>query len=129
MNKYGQTSVNAVQLIQDGKTTNPLDAWNKAVRDIYPNNKPSQDKACPKSAFLGLCEEGKIKNVSRGSYTRSKLNKNYALKALSLIETGFNIEMGAEELWIRVMNGVNKKSNAQMDVVISLYEAGYTNVK
>lgn len=32
----------------------------------------SQRKGCPKGVYLGLCEEGLVKGIPKGKYTKSK---------------------------------------------------------
>ena len=43
-------------------------------KEVFMDSKSSQEKGCPKSAFLGLCEEGFIKEISKGKYTSSVKN-------------------------------------------------------
>jgi hypothetical protein len=81
-------------------------------------------KSCPKSTFLGLCEEGLIQDVPRGSYTRSHLNKEYALRALQLLKDDTARKWTSGALWRVVMAGEEKKPNSQMEVVIALWSKG-----
>lgn len=39
--------------------------YEKAVEEVFPNSKSSQEKSCPKNAFLGLCEEGLVKGITK----------------------------------------------------------------
>ncbi len=103
-----------------GKVTCPKEAWKESAKKFYPNSKASREKGCPKSAFLGLCEEGKVKWCKAGSYTRSIDNKSYSIQALSLIKE--NPLLNETELW----NSISKKKyNQQMHVVLALYRKGY----
>lgn len=43
-------------------------------------------KGCPRNAFLGLYEEGLVKGIPSGNYTRSKKNKEYAIKAVKILK-------------------------------------------
>jgi hypothetical protein len=118
--------LDAAQSCASGQFADPLAAWNTAALNRLPT-KMTREKGCPKSAFLGLCEEGRVKGVARGSYTRSKLNKGYALQALTLLSTTPALAGDCHQLWKRVMAGVEKQPNHQMEVVIALWEAGLTN--
>ena len=56
-NKYGKTAINAVEYYKIFNC--PIEAWEKAAKQTF-ESKSSQEKSCPKSTFLGLCEEGLI---------------------------------------------------------------------
>lgn len=122
MSKYGTTAVAAAQLCQK-QGLDPVAAWTRAVETHLPTQE-GRKKGCPKSTFLGLCEEGLIKNVERGSYTRSRLNKEYALRALQLLNDNPARQWTSGTLWRAVMAGEEKRSNGQMEVVIALWSAG-----
>ena len=82
-------------------------------------------KACPRGAYLGLCEEGMVAGVLRGTYTRSKDNKQYAVRAAQLLQHNPGLATaGPEQLWDRVMEGNSKAHNSQMDVVLTLWQRG-----
>ncbi len=118
-NKYGLTAIEAAT---DKKSGNPIDAWEKSTRRIFPKSLASQRKGCPRAAFLGLCEEGVVKGISPGRYTKSRDNKEYALRAWRILRA----EKGPTEvqsLWLRVIKGMSKTHNGQMDVVLALYSA------
>ncbi|WP_319478888.1 DUF6979 family protein [uncultured Draconibacterium sp.] len=117
MNKYAKAAIIAAQTL---KTRNPMDAWQFAVQEIFPQSEESRKKSCPKNAFLGLCEEGIIKNSEPGNYSKSIDNKNYAISAINILkqETGITTK---NELWRLVTEGNNKKHNSQMDVVLALW--------
>lgn len=66
-------------------------------------------------------------NVPSGNYTRSKKNKEYALRALVLLRTVPGIAEDDHALWTQVVRGEAKTSNQQMDVVISLWKNGLLN--
>jgi hypothetical protein len=83
----------------------------------------SKKKGCPKNAFLGLCEEGLIKDVPRGSYTHSKKNKKYALDAVAILKRCPALATKPVDLWDKVTSG-KVNPNQQMDVVISLWSSG-----
>ncbi|WDE07593.1 hypothetical protein SG34_012300 [Thalassomonas viridans] len=120
MSKYSDIAVHAVKSIQQGVTECPISAWTDAALLFYPTSKSSREKSCPKSAFLGLCEQGRIKWIKSGSYTKSKCNKRYALEALELLDSNPNFT--AKELWERISS---TRYNHQMHVVLALYKAGW----
>lgn len=123
MGKYGQIAVEAARLVQ--KTKDPVEAWEVVSCKIFGKGTPSQLKGCPKSTFLGLCSEGKLKEIPAGNYTKSKKNKIYGLKALKLL-TEHGSFLDPNELWTKVLKAtgedVNKQPNEQMDVVLALYK-------
>ncbi|MEM5504916.1 hypothetical protein WNY81_08640 [Shewanella frigidimarina] len=118
MSKYSEIALHAVKLVHANVVTSPVNAWAEASMLFYPNNESSQKKSCPKSSFLGLCEEGRVKNINAGSYTKSKDNKAYALEALSLLRV--NPNLSEKELWNNISS---KKYNQQMHVVLALFKA------
>jgi hypothetical protein len=128
MGKYGQASLDAVRKlkVRNGQAQNPPVAWDKATSS-FPST--SQDKSCPKTAFLGLCEAGMVKRVAPGTYTRSRKNKKYAVKAAYMLKASPSlVNLGEKGLWQKVMRSlgepVNKVQNQQMDVVLSLFQNG-----
>lgn len=123
MNKYAQVALKATHLLNQGVPA--PEAWKLSAIEVFPDSITSQEKGCPKSTFLGLCEETLIKGSSKGSYTRSKLNKEYALKALRLLKANSPLSSDAKTLWNAVVS--DKTSNSQMDVVIALWEHDLLN--
>ncbi|MFZ4595190.1 MAG: DUF6979 family protein, partial [Verrucomicrobiaceae bacterium] len=81
MSAYSEAAVHAVRLCQTQRVVDPVAAWEAAVQVFLPTEE-GRKKSCPKSTFLGLCEEGLVKGVPTGNYTRSKLNKAYVLQAV-----------------------------------------------
>jgi hypothetical protein len=61
-------------------------AWKNSARAVFPDRESSQKKGCPKDAFLGQCEANLIEGIPRGRYTRSVLNKQYALDAVEFLK-------------------------------------------
>lgn len=123
MNKYSQIAIKAIEYCDKYDIT-PVDAWSRASYEVFPNSESSRKKGCPKSVFLGLCENGLIIGILKGNYTKSKMNKEYALKTISLIEQNKNLLYNEKVLWQNVVN-CDKKHNSQMNVVIDLIENGY----
>jgi len=114
--QYGSTAVKAVELaLKEG--INPVEAWNRAVCETS-SKKSSQDKSCPRNAFLGLCEEGLVKGIPSGSYTEPNPNKGYALKAVKIL-TDSEIKPSVSQLW-KLTTGDSIAHNGQIHVVLAL---------
>lgn len=124
MGRYGEAAIRAAEKLQSGGVFGPKDAWEKATSEIFGKGTSSQRKNCPRSAFLGLCEAGKVKGVPSGDYTRAKENKEYALKALQLLRERSDLSSSPEFLWSKALENKTKTHNHQMDVVIALWESG-----
>ena len=118
MGKYGEVAIKATKL---SKSNNPKSAWEEAFCQKFGKETSSQCKGCPRCTFLGLCEEGKIKGVCRGNYTKSKKNKEYALQAVQILQKHPGFCSNKTELWRKVTGEIRKAHNGQMDVVVSLW--------
>jgi hypothetical protein len=129
MGKYGKAAVIAVELVKSGKIKKPDDAWEIATSKVFGKGTPSQCKGCPKGAFLGLCEERKIKDIPSGRYTKSKKNKNYAIKAVNILQADSNLCNNEQILWNKVVSGEHKQHNQQMDVVTTLWKNDLINMR
>lgn len=81
----------------------PLHSWRSAALEVFPTLEPSRDKSCPKCAFLGLAEEGMIRGIPAGSYTRSVDNKRYATDAVRLLAIRPELCNDPSALWEEVM--------------------------
>jgi hypothetical protein len=101
----------------------PAARWDTAMQRLYPTSPTARKKGCPRGAFLGLCEEGLIKGIPTGNYTRSKENKAYAVQAAALL-TADGRKWSIGELWRAVSNDPEKTHNSQMDVVLALWRNG-----
>jgi predicted CoA-binding protein len=121
MGKYGEAAVKAVKLVVSGTIDYPRDAWEIATGEIFGAGTSSQRKGCPRNAFLGLCEEGKIKGIPFDNYTNSKKNKEYAIKAVQILQEIPALSSDPTALWNRVVKRDYKVHNQQMDVVTSLW--------
>lgn len=122
-NKYGEIAIKAVSILRSNKKKlGPREAWQEACLSLQ-ISEAMREKGCPRDAFLGLCEAGYIDGVPEGEYTRSKKNKDYALKAYSLIKSNPDkyLEMNKKEFWNEV-SGKAISHNSQLDVVLSLIE-------
>lgn len=124
MGKYGLAAVAATNLIAEGSVSDVCKAWERAVSQQFPGRVPAQRKGCPRAAYLGLCAEGFVRGIERGNYTRSVLNKRYAVDAVKLLRSDPSLAKNTQTLWRRVVNGASKVENSQIDVVIALWERG-----
>jgi len=122
MNKYAEVTLKATRMLE---TYSPQEAWTMASQKVFPHSLASRNKGCPKSVFLGLCEEGLVRGATVGNYTRSILNKQYAIKVLRLLKDNTNLSSDVGTLWKLVVQG--KQSNSQMDVVTALWNSNLIN--
>ena len=125
MSKYGEVARLAAKAARNGAA--PQQAWKDEAKAKFPHQSASRDKGCPRNAFLGLAEDGLIVGVPSGQYTRSKLNKRYATRAVDLLRQKPHLANTPSELWRLVMSTErdrNKTHNHQMDVVTALWSAG-----
>lgn len=123
MAKYGRAAVRATELLRAGAAASPPDAWATAVRQLFPRSSSARDKGCPRGAYLGLCEDGFVLGVEPGSYTRSVLNKRYAVRAARLLHERPDLAADPDTLWLRAVPGDRKEPNGQMEVVVALWRA------
>lgn len=124
MNKYGIVAINAIQALQKHHEAQPLMAWNSAATLMFGEGTESQRKGCPRNAFIGLCEVGLVKGISKGTYVKKsglEKNKEYAVKAVEMLSNTPELAKDKRKLWNEVVEGVEKKHNSQMDVVLALW--------
>lgn len=119
MGKYGKTALLAVKLIESNQAATPQEAWEKASTNLFGAGTHGQKKGCPKGAFLGLCEEGFVRGIQPGNYTKSQDNKAYALQAAGLLVKDLSLSQSPSTLWKAI--NIQKSHNSQMDVVIALW--------
>ena len=121
-NKYGEVAIKVA--IAKG---NPEENWKTEVKKAFSDSISSQKKSCPKSAFLGLCEEGLVKGIPDGKYTRSIDNKAYAVKAIDILRSNTKTTYTPKELWakVKIELSIEIAHNSQMDVVLALWENDY----
>ncbi|MFO0964622.1 MAG: hypothetical protein U0793_03415 [Gemmataceae bacterium] len=83
----------------------------------------AQTKCCPRGAFLGLVEAGRIKGVLAVRCLRDgNLNKGYAVEAADLLGKDPTLaRLSPRQLFKRI---TSKAYNGQTDVVLALYHAG-----
>ncbi|ELE6573054.1 DUF6979 family protein [Vibrio parahaemolyticus] len=122
MSKYGHVAVAASRMAHAGIC--PIEAWNTAAKKEFKSCTASVKKGCPKNAFLGLAESGYIVGVPEGRYTKSVLNKEYALEAIRLLNKDPDLQHDIKSLWVQSCGSESKAHNSQMDVVVSLWSHG-----
>ncbi len=120
MSEYGVAAVKAVELYIRGGTL-PRQAWERVTIDIFGEGTSSQTKGCPRDAFLGLCEEGMIKDIPAGTYTHSQKNRKYAVDAVMILMQVPSLASHPAALWNKVIGDQEKAHNQQMSVVIALW--------
>jgi len=120
MSLYPEIALKSVNDVIKNPDLSPREAWNNNAIFFYPDKVSSQQKGCPKSTFLGLCEEGLVKGIKSGSYTKSKLNKRYGIEAVGYLRSQPNLS--ESELWLLISH---KSHNEQMNVVKVLFNNGY----
>ncbi|MGE4528705.1 MAG: hypothetical protein AB7D00_10095 [Rhodospirillaceae bacterium] len=123
MKAFGRAALRAVELIKKCDIK-PPEAWDLAISEMTPQ-KSVREKGCPRSAFLGLCEEGLVICVEkkpRGTYTKSVLNKQHAIDAIHYLIHRPDSCNEPNKIWKEIAG--NKKHNSQMDVVCSLWKFG-----
>jgi len=121
-NRYGEAALIAAR---PGASAgiDPVARWQSAMEKLYSTSPAARNKGCPRGAFLGLCEEGLVKGIPAGSYTRSKDDKAFAVRAVALlVEAKQSWSIGS--LWHAVANDPGKIHNCQMDVVLALWKNG-----
>ncbi len=104
MTKYGQAAVNAVS-ISKIQNFSPSDAWDKSCKALGTTQK-AKYKPCPRTVFLGLCEQGYVKGISKGKYLKRNdqflINKYRALALRENIFSQYNGQWptkSADHLW------------------------------
>jgi hypothetical protein len=65
-----------------------------------------------------------VAGVAPGNYTRSKDNRRYAREAIELLRKKPSLAEKPDQLWKRITRAEQKAENSQMDVAISLWQAG-----
>jgi hypothetical protein len=117
-NKYGLTAIKALEIYTVEESLRK--SWFSAAVELF-DSESSQNKGCPRSTFLGLCEEGLIKNISKGNYeSNSTKNKTHAIDAVTYLKENKIKSISTKELWSKLnING--KFHNSQMDVVLALW--------
>ncbi|UUE11788.1 hypothetical protein NMX13_09520 [Dickeya zeae] len=127
MGIYGDTAIAAVAVYDRLNKSEPRECWDDSII-LFTTSKDSQKKGCPRSAFLGLCQDGYVKGIPKGNYLSSDSpNKKYAKVAAELVLKELGRKYSKAELWLNATKNcvdAAKNQNGQMDVVLALKEAG-----
>ena len=121
-NRYGEAALMATRQ-EVSANASPEARWQSAMEKLYPTSPIARKNGCPRGAFLGLCEEGLVKGIPPGQYTKSKHNKAYAVRAAALLAEGTQ-SWSISALWHAVADDPEKSHNSQMDVVMALWKNG-----
>jgi len=121
-NRYGEAAIMAARQ-GPSANINPIARWENAMEKLYPTSLAARKKGCPRAAFLGLCEEGLVKGIPAGKYTKSKDNKAYAVLAAGLLMDATQ-RWSRSTLWKAVTKDAVEQENGQMDVVLALWNNG-----
>jgi hypothetical protein len=124
MGKYGRTAVMAAELVERDPRVAPREAWQRAVDEVFATSESGRKKACPRDAFLGLCEAGVVRGVRAGPYTGSEKNKGYVLRALEVVRKDSRLLANQAAPWRRAVGHGDKAHNQQLDVLRGLWESG-----
>jgi hypothetical protein len=121
-NRYGEAALMATRR---GSSTDidPVARWESAMKQLYPTSPAARRKTCPRGAFLGLCEEGLVKDIPAGHYAASRDDKAYAVRAAALLAEGTQ-NWSISALWQAVRDNPEKTHNSQLDVVLALWKNG-----
>jgi Family of unknown function (DUF6979) len=122
MQTFGRVAVLATQIAASGNTP-PERAWRLAVAQVT-KSPTMRAKGCPRSAYLGLCEAGRVAGIPAGRYASRPGGDNarYALEAYELIRSDPTLD--AKSLWAKIPSRTAANQNNQMDVVVALWSAG-----
>ena len=123
MSKYGETACLAAEKAQKGMA--PPQAWKESAKKFFPDSPTSQDKPCPRCAFLGLASAGFIVGVPSGEYTTSQCSREHAIAGVNLLRDEPSLCTNPIEIWRRIDCDKPDTYNQQMHVVASLWKGGH----
>jgi len=121
-NRYAEAALIAARQGSSG-ARKPEALWEGAMEKVYPTSPIARKKGCPRGAFLGLYEEGLIKGIPAGRYSASRDNKNYAVRAATLLREGTQ-SWSISTLWKAVTGPATLEHKGQMDIVLALWKNG-----
>ncbi|MFC3722288.1 DUF6979 family protein [Neoaquamicrobium sediminum] len=124
MGSYGNVAVRAARSLETGAHLSPSDAWKDAAICEYPTQAASRKKACPRGAFIGLCEADLIRGATSTKLHSPSRNGEYAVAAANVLRDNPHLATDKKALWLIACPDQPKRPNNQMDVVIALYNAG-----
>jgi hypothetical protein len=130
MGKYGTTAVRAAGLLREGCESADK-AWRAIAKEVFAEAPEARNKVCPREAFFGLCAAGLIRGVPASTCPEpsNSPNRRYSVTAVHLLWADPDLARGNKvDLWRRVLKELGmdtkKRPNAQMDVVLALWERG-----
>jgi hypothetical protein len=125
MGQYGRAAVYATKCFLQGKFSTLRDAWDFAVAQ-HSDKISSQVKACPREAYLALCDAGLVKGVvaRNGGIPTNTVNGQYAVEAYRLLKENPNLASDKEALWDAIPDRTATYENGQLDVLLMMYAAG-----
>lgn len=124
MGIYGEAAIRATRYVTSGAFPCPRTGWDRAIFELS-NSDSCRKKGCPRNAFLGLCEAGRVVGIKAGKYGAPghNLNGQYALNAHQTLKAKPNLSRNKKALWAKAAPP-NIKENQQMDVVTALWNNG-----
>jgi hypothetical protein len=124
MGMYGEAAIRATRYVTSGAGFCPRTGWDQAIAELSTSDS-SRKKGCPRNAFLGLCEAGRVVGIEVGKYGAPDHNKNgqYALDAHQILKSTPTLSKNKNALWAKAAPP-NKRENQQMDVVTALWNKG-----
>jgi hypothetical protein len=135
MGKYGEAALRATELLRS-RPGSAEEAWGAVVEEVFAEAPAGRQKACPREAFLGLCQAGLIVGVHSGrcEASASSRNRRYAQAAVDILKAEPELATRSKiDLWRRVMRETRedpeKKPNCQMDIVLALWRNGLIDGK
>jgi hypothetical protein len=119
MNKYGEVTVQAGNLLAKNPGLAPREAWDRAGAVVFPNSPSSRQKGCPKAAFLTLCELGAFAAPPGVRYTSSESNRTYVIRAAAVLRFRPELRNDLLTLWEIATEGSGIQHNSQLDVLMA----------
>ncbi len=117
-NNYGKAALKTLKVYKNYPTLRL--AWVASISELT-TSQSAVEKSCPRSTFLGLCEEGLVKGIPAGVYeSNSTINKNHAIEAVNYLMNNRINSISQKELWSK-LDVDSKSHNSQMDVVLALW--------
>jgi len=124
MTKYGECAIESVEFCIKQKIS-PVVAWDEKTSRKFGKGSSSQKKGCPRTTFLGLCEEGHVKGIPKGKYLQKDIevgNKAYAIKAVELLRQNPELINNKSALWSLMTNDKSITQNGQVGVISALWK-------
>lgn len=119
LNQYSYVAYDAYNYIIE-KRMEPADAWDLAAEAII-KSESGRKKGCPRVTFIGLCNGGHLKNLSKADDINSK---NYEYARYSIEVWKANPDMSRDDMWKKVQEKFNTTAShqGQLDVALGVRE-------